>query len=122
VLHRLGHLDRLKATGSEHRGPCPVHGCDDDHHRSFSANIEKNVFCCFSPSCGAKGNVLDLWAAVHKLPLREAALDLVATFHLAVSNAEKRQPVTPSRNPLGLLPLQPENTTMSPNNVTPKPS
>ena len=95
VLHRLGHLDRLKVTGSEHRGPCPVHGCDDGRHRSFSANIEKNVFRCFSPSCGASGNVLDLWAAVHKLPLREAALDLVETFGLDVRNPEKRQPVFP---------------------------
>lgn len=95
VLHRLGHLDRLQAVGSEHRGPCPVHGRDDGHNRSFSANIEKNVFRCFSPSCGASGNVLDLWAAVHKLPLREAALDLVETFHLGVRNPEKRQPVVP---------------------------
>ncbi len=90
VLHRLGHLDRLQVIGSERRGPCPVHGCDDGHNRSFSANIEKNVFRCFSPGCGAGGNVLDLWAAVHKLPLREAALDLVETFHLDVRAAEKR--------------------------------
>ena len=93
VLHRLGHLDRLQAIGSERRGPCPVHGCDEGHNRSFSANIEKNVFRCFSPGCGTGGNVLDLWAAVHKLPLREAALDLVETFHLDVGAAEKRQPV-----------------------------
>jgi DNA primase len=95
VLHRLGHLDRLQVIGSERRGPCPVHGCDEGHNRSFSANIEKNVFHCFSPGCGAGGNVLDLWAAVHKLPLREAALDLVETFHLDVRAAEKRQPVVP---------------------------
>jgi len=93
VLHRLGHLDCLRVIGAEHRGPCPVHGCDDGPHRSFSANIEKNVFRCFSPGCGAGGNVLDLWAAVHKLPLREAALDLVATFGLDVRATEKRQPV-----------------------------
>ena len=95
VLHRLGHLDRLQVIGSERRGPCPVHGCDDGHNRSFSANIEKNVFHCFSPGCGAGGNVLDLWAAVHKLPLREAALDLVETFRLDLRAAEKRQPVVP---------------------------
>jgi len=95
VLHRLGHLDRLQAIGSERRGPCPVHGCDDGHNRSFSANIEKNVFRCFSPGCGVAGNVLDLWAAIHKLPLREAALDLVETFHLDVRNPEERQPVVP---------------------------
>jgi transposase InsO family protein len=95
VLHRLGHLDRLQVIGPERRGPCPVHACDDSHNRSFSANIEKNVFHCFSPACGAGGNVLDLWAAVHKLPLREAALDLIEKFHLDVRNPEKRQPVIP---------------------------
>jgi transposase InsO family protein len=95
VLHRLGHLDRLQVIGSERRGPCPIHACDDSHSRSFSANIEKNVFHCFSPGCGAGGNVLDLWAAVHKLPLSEAASDLIEKFHLDVRNPEKRQPVIP---------------------------
>ena len=95
VLDRLGHLDRLQVIGSERRGPCPIPSCDDGHNRSFSANIEKNVFRCFSPGCGAAGNVLDLWATVHKLPLRQAALDPIETFHLDVRATEKRQPVVP---------------------------
>jgi len=124
VLHRLGHLDRLQVIGSEHRGPCPVHGCDDGHNRSFSANIEKNVFRCFSPSCGAGGNVLDLWAAVHKLPLREAALDLVETFHLDVRNPGKRQPVVPlpqSDRPLAANVASRDNVGRVPRPITTQP-
>jgi DNA primase len=45
-------------------------------------NLEKKVFHCFHPPCGAHGNVLDLWAAVRRLPLYEAARDLAATFQV----------------------------------------
>jgi len=37
---------------------------------------------------GARGNVLDLWAAVHRLPLYEAALHLTETFHLPNARAD----------------------------------
>lgn len=94
VLHRLGQLDRLHGSGPQRRGPCPVHGSGNGRGRPFSVNLKKNVFRCFSPACGARGSVLDLWAAVHKLPLREAALHLAAAFHLPNGGSEKRQPVT----------------------------
>jgi DNA primase len=45
-------------------------------------NLETNVFQCFAKECGQKGDVIDLWAAVHGLSLRQAALDLVQTFGL----------------------------------------
>lgn len=73
VLSHLGCLDELQARGSQRRGRCPIHSAAGERNRSFSANLEKNVFQCFHPDCCAKGNVLDLWAAVHHLPLREAA-------------------------------------------------
>jgi hypothetical protein len=51
------------------------------------------VFHCFDKHCDRKGDVIDLWAAVHGYGLREAALDLVRTFELEPapqSGAEKR--------------------------------
>ena len=39
-----------------------------------------------------EGNVLDLWAAIHKLPLYEAALHLAETFQLPRNETEKRNP------------------------------
>ena len=47
--------------------------------------MEQNVFQCFDVKCAAKGDVIDLRASVKKLPLRDAALDLVRTFHLEPS-------------------------------------
>jgi hypothetical protein len=82
VLTHLNHLARLKGGGAQRRGPCPVHDTDAHTSRSFSVNFEKNVFRCFHPPCAIQGNVLDLWAAVHRLPLRDAAEDLARTFKL----------------------------------------
>ena len=45
-------------------------------------NLDDNVFQCFSPRCQKKGDVIDLWAALHHQDLRQAALDLVRTFAL----------------------------------------
>jgi len=91
VLTHLGCLAELKGQ-SQRRGRCPIHGEHGDHHRSFSVNLKKNVFQCFHPECGVKGNVLDFWAAYHHLPLREAALHLAKTFQLDAPPTEKRNP------------------------------
>jgi transposase len=80
VLAQLGLSAALRGRGHQRRGPCPVHG--HGQGRTFSVHLDKNVFQCFDPSCGIKGDVIDLWAALKKLPLRQAALDLVATFRL----------------------------------------
>ena len=45
-------------------------------------NLDDNVFQCFSPRCQKKGDVIDLWAALHHQDLRQAVLDLVRTFAL----------------------------------------
>jgi transposase len=95
VLAHLGWLDKLKGSGPQRRGPCPLHAAGDARHRSFSVHLGKKVFQCFHPPCGAKGNVLDLWAAAQRLPLYQAALHLAQTFHLHLSparEAEKRNP------------------------------
>jgi DNA primase len=92
VLDQLGLLTRLRGSGPQRRGPCPLHR-GDGRGRSFSVNLEANVFQCFDKHCGQKGDVIDLWAALHGLSLREAALDLVRTFGLeacARHGTEKR--------------------------------
>jgi transposase len=85
VLRRLDMLPRLRGDGPQRRGPCPVHQNPTDAGRTFSVNLVRQVFRCLDPDCQAHGNVLDLWAAVHHLPLHPAALDLAKTFHLNVS-------------------------------------
>jgi len=73
VLQQVGCLDELSKRGSQRRARCPVHTQAGDRNRSFSADLKKNVFQCFDPSCGIHGNVLDFWAAWRRLPLPDAA-------------------------------------------------
>lgn len=82
VLEQLGHLGLLKGSGPQRRGPCPMHQSRSKRSTCFSVNLEQDIFQCFDPACGAKGNVLDLWAAVHGLTLKQAARDMAQTFGL----------------------------------------
>jgi DNA primase len=79
VVDQLGL--RLRGSGPQKRGPCPIHR-GDGRGRTFSVHLSDNVFHCFDARCGAKGDVIDLWARVRGLSLRDAALDLVDTFGL----------------------------------------
>ena len=81
VLDHLGLTPRLRGSGPQRRCPCPLHR-GDARGRTFSVNLEENVFQCFDSGCAKKGDVIDLWASVRGLSLREAALDLVWTFGL----------------------------------------
>jgi transposase len=89
VLVHLGLFDKLRGRGLQRRGPCPIHGQPDNTQPTFSAHLGKNIFQCFQADCGAQGNVLDLWAAMHHLPLYEAALHLAETFHLPRNREEE---------------------------------
>ncbi len=89
---RLALSSRLKGSGAQRRGACPIHR-GDGRGRTFSVHLEENVFQCFDSRCGKKGDAIDLWAALHGQSLREAALDLVRTFGLepaAGGGTEKR--------------------------------
>jgi transposase len=89
VLGHLGVLDQLRGRGLQRRGPCPIHGQAGDTQPTFSAHLGKHIFQCFQADCRAQGNVLDLWAAVHKVPLYEAALHLAETFQLPRNREEE---------------------------------
>ena len=91
VLDHLGLTPRLRGPGAQRRCACPIHR-GDGRGRTFSVQLEQNAFQCFDAKCAAKGDVIDLWASVKKMPLRDAALDLVRTFHLEPSprGTEKR--------------------------------
>jgi Transposase IS116/IS110/IS902 family/CHC2 zinc finger len=81
VLDQLGLLGRLRGTGPQRRCTCPIHR-GDARGRTFSVHLDQGVFQCFEKTCARKGDVIDLWACVRGLSLREAALDLVRTFDL----------------------------------------
>jgi hypothetical protein len=81
VLEHLGLAARLRGSGPQRRCACPIHRADG-RGRTFSVNLEENVFHCFDARCGQEGDVIDLWAALHHLDVRAAAIDLVQTFDL----------------------------------------
>ncbi len=97
VLKYLGYFDRMRGCGPQRRGPCPLHDSAEDRRRSFSVNLQKGVFRCFHPPCQAAGNTLDLWAAVHRLPIEQAARHLAQTMAPGLTTNPK--PVTEKRNP-----------------------
>ena len=104
VLQHLGVLHRFRnSAGSapQLRGPCPLHKSRNERGRTLSVNLQRNIFRCFNPSCAAQGNVLDLWAAYHGVPLHEAALHLAETFGVIPPRLEKRLTPTETekRNP-----------------------
>jgi transposase len=81
VLEHLNLARKLHGPGAQKRCACPIHR-PDSRGRTFSVNLDDNVFQCFGTSCQKKGDVIDLWAALHHQDLRQAALDLVRTFAL----------------------------------------
>ena len=90
VLDQLGLTSRLRGSGPQRRGPCPLHR-GDGRGKSFSVNLKQDVFQCFDAACAKKGDIIDLWAAARALSLRDAALDLVQTFGLEPApGTEKR--------------------------------
>ena len=92
VLDQLGLTPRLRGSGPQRRCACPLHR-GDARGRTFSVNLDANVWQCVATECGRRGDVIDLWAAAQGLSLRAAALELVQTFGLEPaprSGTEKR--------------------------------
>jgi DNA primase len=94
VLELLGFVPSSRC-GAQVRGPCPVHGSHTPRSRSFAAHLERHCWHCFR--CGAHGNALDLWTAVTKLPLYDAAVDLGRRLHVEVPWLPTRR--SPARSP-----------------------
>ena len=86
-LLRLLPFEAVESSGDELRGPCPIHGSPSKSSRSFSVKVRKSTFQCFK--CGVAGNQLDLWVAVSKLPLHEAARDLCAKAGVKVPEVRR---------------------------------
>ena len=70
-----------EGRGDQLRGPCPLAACNSHvesgskaKKRSFSVQVGKNVYRCFS--CGSRGSVLDFWSSYRQQPLWESAGEL----------------------------------------------
>ena len=81
VLDLLGFVIHER-SGNQVRGGCPVHRSCFGRSRSFSANLDENVYRCFN--CGSSGGTLELWAAVHGTSVYDAAIDLCERLGIEV--------------------------------------
>jgi transposase len=100
VLGHLGILDNMRGRGSQRRGPCPIHRATNPRSRTFSVDLDKNIWQCFHASCGAHGNVLDFWAALQRQPLPDAARELASLF-LPPTRTREEEPVRKSTRSRG---------------------
>jgi DNA primase len=69
----------------ELRGPCPIHK-GSPRSKTFTVNLAKKAFKCFSDDCHASGNVLDFVAAMERCSVREAELKLHEWFKVGESD------------------------------------
>lgn len=93
VIVRFYQITTLKREGSKLIGPCPVHG--GDSARAFHADLDKNVWHCFS-QCKKGGNQLDFVAAKEGISIRDAALKLQAFFLASGGDRPSAPPVAPA--------------------------
>lgn len=90
VLDLLGFQPTWR-HGPQLRGPCPLPDCHSTSHRPFSVHLTRQIYHCFA--CRSHGNPLDLWAAVRRLPLHAAALDLCHAANLVPPRLPTSHPI-----------------------------
>jgi DNA primase len=99
VLRAYGVEVKIKQThgGRQHQGFCPLPTCNEGKGRSpsFSANLDKGIWQCFS--CGAKGNAIDFGVRMEGLDperardFRQGALRLQDRFLKGEQPVEKKE-------------------------------
>lgn len=92
VLKEYRMLEHLRNNAGKMYGPCPVHL--GDNPRAFNADLEKNLWNCFT-HCGG-GSVIDLIMAIENVNAYEAArmgCEMLGITVEAVRGSEKSKQV-----------------------------
>ena len=92
VLTQIG-WQSTKGRGEQLRGPCPLCG-GAEVAPSFSVNTGRNLYRCFR--CGSQGNVIDFWMSYSKLPIHEAAQELMARTSRGQESGTSNHPSKPN--------------------------
>jgi DNA primase len=79
VLRHLGWMP-TRIEPATQRGPCPVHGSRSRGSRSLS--VSRTWWKCWS--CGARGDVIRLWALLHRCDDLTAALAICEALNVRV--------------------------------------
>lgn len=78
VLARYGVLDDLKRSGRQLIGCCPIH--KGTNKKQFVVDLDKQLWCCFSPEHDEGGGLLEFTAAMENVEVREAAMRIAEWF------------------------------------------
>lgn len=73
VLRLMG-FEPTSRRGNQWYGGCPMDRSTFRRPRHFSVNVANRRYYCHR--CHSKGNQLELWAAVTKLPFRQSTIHL----------------------------------------------
>lgn len=93
VLSRYGIFEKLKPSGNNLVGICPIH--KGSNPRQFSVDPERNIFNCFG-NCKAGGNVMDFVAKMENISIREAGLLMKKWFFSGSPEEFPKHPETTS--------------------------
>lgn len=88
VLHALGCNDELRMSDNI-RLRCTIHG--GDKQNSLVITPGNNIFVCHS--CGAKGDLIELYARSKNIQTRDAAFELASLFNIESNTSQKEKPV-----------------------------
>lgn len=82
--------NRMRRTGSEWRGPCPLHGGEGPN---FCVNPDKGVFSCFV--CGESGDVFDFVRLRHRVDFPSARQWLADRAGISLITSTRTVPMQP---------------------------
>jgi DNA primase len=80
ILEHYNHLNKLKKSGKDLVGCCPIH-----RGKGLSVNLEKNCWNCFG-SCQAGGNILDFVAKMENVDVLQAGLMIQEWFGITTGS------------------------------------
>jgi DNA primase len=86
VLKHYGLLDKMKQTGDNLSGCCPIH--EGTNPTQFRVSLSKNLWNCFS-ECKNGGNVLDFIAQMEDVSIHAAAHKAIEWFKLDLKALSK---------------------------------
>ena len=86
VLERYGLRDRLRHSGDNLSGVCPLH--QGHNPTQFRVSTSKNCWICFG-DCHAGGSIIDFVSRMEKVGIREAGLLLQDWFSLKPVNGRE---------------------------------
>lgn len=82
------HLQKVKVRGDRLTALCPFH---DDKNASLTVQIKTGKYTCFA--CGASGNFVSFYAAMHNMSTKDAYKEICEQYHIENEDyKEKKEP------------------------------